>query len=265
MISPQFLGDSPGHSGLQEKQQLSPRKGQIGTGRAAHPPLAHILLLALKCHHLPPQCWPGGDTGTPAVCSPGAARGQELAWSSPSHCMPELSRNRSHWERLKCGNSRKVLNSSPHRFSKLVQPDVSSCWSTEQQRRLSPCCGRVSRTPSRGQAHFPGSYGWDVLCSTPHSTGAAGQGLMSPCPSPRLACSPTADPAALAGSNHPAVTEGRGGWLWPRAPHSDHAQGSSEMQPLSPGPALGGHQSPLPTSLVPVPGWVSHAYTLCCA
>lgn len=90
--------------------------------------------------------------------------------------MPELSRNRNHGERLKCGNSRRVLDSSPHRFSKLVQPDVPSCWSTEQQRSLSPCCGRVSRTPSPGQAHSPHSYGWDVLCSAPHSTGAAGSG-----------------------------------------------------------------------------------------
>lgn len=153
-----------------------PGKGQIGTGGAAHPPLANILLLALKCHHLPPQCCPGGDTGTPTVCSPGAARGRGLARSSPSHRMPELSRNRSHWERLKCGNGRRALDSSPHRFSKLVQPDVSSCWSMEQQRRLSPCRGGVSRTPGLGQAPFPGSYGWDVFHSIPHSTGAAGSG-----------------------------------------------------------------------------------------
>lgn len=90
--------------------------------------------------------------------------------------MPELSRNRSHWERLKCGNGRRALDSSPHRFSKLVQPDVSSCWSMEQQRRLSPCRGGVSRTPGLGQAPFPGSYGWDVFHSIPHSTGAAGSG-----------------------------------------------------------------------------------------
>lgn len=78
-----------------------------------------------------------------------------------------------------------MLDSSPHRFSKLVQPDVSSCWSTEQQRRLSPCRGGVSRTPSLGQAGFPGSYGWDVFCCTPHSTGAAGSGTDVSMPQPQ--------------------------------------------------------------------------------
>lgn len=181
------MGDSPGRSGLQKKQQLSPRKGPNWDWRSCsrtsgtHPAAGT---------EVPPQSCPGGDTGTPTVCSPGAARGQGLARSSPSHCMPELSRNRSHWERLKCGNGRRVLDSSPHRFSKLVQPDVSSCWSTEQQRRLSPCPGGVSCTASPGQAHFPGSYIWDVFHSIPHSTGAVGSGVDVSLPQPQAGLQP---------------------------------------------------------------------------
>lgn len=147
-----------------------PGKGQTGTGRAAHPPLAHILPPSA---HTVLSRWGHRDS-----CSllPRDSRGPGASLElTESHCMPELSRNRNHGERLKCGN-RRALDSSPHRFSKLVQPDVSSCWSTEQQRSLSPCCGRVSRTPGPGQAHSPHSYGWDVLCSAPHSTGAAGSG-----------------------------------------------------------------------------------------
>lgn len=71
------------------------------------------------------------------------------------------------------------------------QPDVSSCRSGEQQGRLSPCCGGVSRTPCFGQAHFPGSNGWDMSLSVPHFAGAAGLGTSHPLhPSSRLACSP---------------------------------------------------------------------------
>lgn len=119
--------------------------------------------------------------------------------------------------------------------------------------------------PAQARLIFPAAT--SGMCSTAFPTPPElwAQGLMSPCPSPRLACSPSADPAALASSVPLLFPEGRGCWLWPFAPHSDHAQGSPEMQSLSPGPALRGHQTPLPKSLVPVPRWVSLAHTLYCA
>lgn len=71
------------------------------------------------------------------------------------------------------------------------QPDVSSCWSGEQQGRLSLCCSRVSRTPCLSQAHFPGSSGWDVSPGVPRSARAAGSGTGHPLhPGSRLPCSP---------------------------------------------------------------------------
>ena len=141
--------------------------------------------------HIPTVLGRGGDTGPPTVHFPGAARGQGLSQGWLSRSMPELSRNRSCWERLECGNGRSALDSSPHRFSKLPQPDVSSCQSGEQQGRHSPCRSGVSQTPCLGRAHFPGSNGQNMFPSVPRSAGAAGSGTGRPLrPGSRLACSP---------------------------------------------------------------------------
>lgn len=65
---------------------------------------------------------------------------------------------------------------------------------------------------------------------------------MSPCPSPSLQQIPLLSQAPTILLLQSEGSAGSG----PLPPHSDHAQGSPEMQSLSPSPALGGHQTPLP-------------------
>lgn len=108
-------------------------------------------------HHGSPEHRQGPSThcARGSTVSPGQGRWHRQHRSRTARCRrgaAEPCRNRSRREGLQCGNGGSAPDSSPHRFSKLPQPDVCSCRHAEQWGRLSH---GVSRALSLGWAHCP--------------------------------------------------------------------------------------------------------------